>query len=148
VKKRAEEIGTLMAMPIARLTICEWIGTGKQDTVIEKPAWGQIERAIRALNNENLNDLYLEPEVGNSEIYLCIGGGAGRYVVSGAIYNERFPTMADPDKPADSKEELVVGGQTGDYPGNCVVDLETALRAAKDFYETGGFSHEINWVYL
>jgi len=39
----------------------------ERDTMIENPAWAEIESAIRALNNENLNGLYLQPEKNNTE---------------------------------------------------------------------------------
>jgi hypothetical protein len=41
---------------------------------------------------------------------------------------------------------LMVGGQTGDYPGNQVIDLQSALRAARSFYDAGGFGSDASWV--
>ncbi len=43
-----------------------------------------MEEAICALNNNNLNDLYLIPQVGDLEKFLGVGGGAGRYLVTGS----------------------------------------------------------------
>lgn len=124
-------------MPIEILTISEWIGASRKDTVLENPAWPDIEKAIRDLNNENLNDLYLQPTREDPETYLCVGGGNGRYIVSGSIRNEEFPTVVDVAKSSDTREQLVVGGQGGDYPSSWIVDLDTALHAAKLFFELG-----------
>jgi hypothetical protein len=40
----------------------------------------------------------------------------------------------------------VVGGQRGDYAANRVVDLQSALRAARSFYEAGVFGSDVSWV--
>lgn len=136
-------------MPIDILFIPEWNGRNKKDTVIENPTWHDIEEAIRALNNQNLNDIYLQPARENPETYLCIGGGGqGRYLVTGSINNEKFPTVVDTTKPPDIREQLVVGGQEGDYPGSWIVDLDTALRAAEVFFQSGDFSNDVNWQNL
>jgi len=71
--------------------------------------------------------------------YLAVGGGNGRYLVTGSIANERFPTVVDPAKSSDIREFLLVGGQEGDYPAHWILDLDTALRAAKHFYNTNLF---------
>jgi len=133
-------------MAIGLLTICEWKGAHKDDTEIRLPLWSAVEAAIRALDNCNLNDVYLQPDETNPETYLAIGGGAGRYIATGSVNNERFPTLVDPQRPAEPKVLLVVGGQEGDYPANWIVDLPTALRAARSFYDAGGFARDVNWV--
>jgi hypothetical protein len=135
-------------MAIDRLTVCDWSGRGKQDTVIDRPTWGDIEASIRALNNRNPNDLYLHPDALNSETYLCIGGGAGQYVASGSIDNECFPTLVDFQLPAEPRVTLVVGGQRSAFPGNYILDLESVLRAARSFYTTGGFGSDVEWVHV
>ena len=48
------------------------------DTVVEKPSWSDIESAIRAMNNGNLNDVYLDLE-SELETSLTIGGGSERW---------------------------------------------------------------------
>jgi metal-dependent hydrolase (beta-lactamase superfamily II) len=135
-------------MAIDRLTICDWTGRGKHDTVIDRPTWQDIEAAIGALNNRNLNDLYLQPDGSNPETYLCIGGGAGQYVVSGCVDNEYFPTLVDPQRPSEPRVALVVGGQLSAFPSHSIVDLESALLAARSFYTTGGFGGDVHWVHV
>lgn len=77
---------------------------------------------------------------------MCIGGGAGRYVVTGSIENQEFPTVVDAARAAEPSELLVVGGQSGQYPGNRVLDLASTLKAARRFYTTGRFDGGVAWV--
>ena len=133
-------------MAIELLTICEWVGPSMRATEVERPQWEAVDVAIRALDNASRNDIYLTPSKADPETYLAIGGGAGRYIVTGSIKNEEFPTVIDPVKGAEPVEVLVVGGQAGHYPGNWVLDLDTALRAARAFHSTGRFEGEVTWA--
>jgi hypothetical protein len=132
-------------MAIDLLTICEWAGRSVSHTEVQNPTWADVEQAIRSLNNSERNDLYLTPDKSDLETYLAVGGGDGRYLVTGSVANERFPTIVNLDKPSSPKELLLVGGQEGDYPANWIVDFETALHAAKVFYEAGAFAAGANW---
>ena len=123
-------------MAIQLLTICEWKGTGRIDHEAPDPTWEEIEKGIRALNNRDVNDVYLYADAENDEEFLCIGGGDGRYVVTGA-YEESFPTVVDPER--GGEELLVVGGQEGSYPSRMIVSLDVALRAARSYFESGTF---------
>lgn len=133
-------------MTIRRLVICDWQANGRRDTVIQSPSWPQIEAAIRSLNNRNLNDLYLEPEGGGEQTFLCIGGGSDHYIASGSVDGQRFPTLANRAADAGSKIDLIVGGQLGDYPANYVVDLASVLAAARSFFESGTFTGAVDWI--
>ena len=133
-------------MIIERLTVCEWTGGRRSDTEIDAPSWSDVEAAVRELNNRNLNDIYLCARDSHPETFLAIGGGAGQYIVSGAIEGEVFPTVIDPERSAEPRIRLMVGGQLGDYPGNYVIGLESALLAAKSYYDTGSFDGPIKWV--
>lgn len=64
-------------MKIRRLTICAWTGGNGTDTAIDTPSWPDIESAVRALNNRELNDIHMELEA-ITETFLSIGGG-GRW---------------------------------------------------------------------
>jgi hypothetical protein len=133
-------------MAIQNLTVCDWEGPAKRDIVIDSPTWSDVEGAIRALNNRNLNDIYLRPDNSNVETFLCVGGGDGQYIVSGSINSEFCPTLVDTERPAEPKAWLIVGGQAADYPNNWIVNLEAALKAAKAFYEDGGFTRRVKWT--
>jgi hypothetical protein len=98
-------------MTIQLLRICEWRGDRRIDHETPDPTWEEIEKAIRALNNRDVNDVYLCVEAENDEEFLCIGGGDGRYVVTGA-FEETFPTVVDPAR-CSGEEPLVVGGRRG-----------------------------------
>jgi hypothetical protein len=131
-------------MKVSRLTICDWHLDGRKDTVVERPSWSDIESAIRALNNSNLNDIHLELE-GQSDCFLTVGGGNGQYMVSGSVDAEFFPTLVDVSIPEEPHVDLIVGGQLGDYPGCYVVSLERALEATRSVAENGAFLPEVGW---
>jgi len=128
------------------LTVCEWLGRRRSDSEIAEPTWEQVEAAIRRLDNDRWNDVYLYPASSDTETYLCVGGGSGRYLVSGSIGNEVFPTVIDPANPAIEDVPLVVGGQEGLYPANWIVDLTTALGACKVYYDLGHPGGDITWI--
>lgn len=132
-------------MAIDVLTVCEWVNRSVNRTEVRNPSWPDVERAIRSLNNCGRNDLYLTPDENEPETYLAVGGGDGRYLVTGSVRNETFPTIVNPDKASSPKQLLLVGGQEGDYPANWIVDLESALHAASVFYEAGTFDAGANW---
>ena len=121
-----------------QLTTCIWSSTDCKTHDLANPAWEDVDRAIKALDGEDKNDLYLTPNAEVPETYLCVGGGNGEYVVSGSVEGERFPAVVIPDR-SDELVSLVVGGQLGEFPERFIVDLDTALTAAKAFYESGRF---------
>ena len=134
-------------MAIELLTVCEWNGPHMDRADILYPTWDQVEDAIRCLDEHDRNDLYLRPSASNPETYLAVGGGAGRYLVTGSIENERFPTVVKDGDGDGGCEILVVGGQSGDYPRNWIVDLDTALAATRSFFETGEFAGGgVTWI--
>jgi len=133
-------------MKIRRLTICDWQGLNRTDTVVERPSWIVIEAAIRAMNNANLNDVQLELD-SQENAFLTIGGGSDNYIVSGDLTGKSFPTLTNPKAAENSSIELMVGGQLGEYPAHCVVDLETALDAVRSVAENGSFDSHFFWIY-
>jgi hypothetical protein len=122
---------------IQLLRVCEWRGDRRIDHEAPDPTWEEVEKAIRTLNNRDVNDVYLSADAEDDEEFLCIGGGDGRYVVTGA-FEETFPTVVDPGR-GSGEEPLVVGGQEGSYPSRMIVSLDVALRAARSYYESGTF---------
>ena len=117
--------------------------------IVAHPTWEQVEAAIRQLDNEAFNDLYLLPDANDSETYLCVGGGGGRYVLAGVLAGDRFPTLIDPNRPAEPTQLIRVGGQEGDYPANVVHDLNTTLQAVHAFWASGSFNGEgLHWEEL
>jgi hypothetical protein len=132
---------------LARLTLCEWRGGRRSDHVVLHPSLADVEAAVRRLDNRAFNDLYLQPSAGDADTYLCVGGGAGSYLLAGSVGNQRFPTLVDPRLPAEPTELLFIGGQEGEYPRNWVHGLETALDTARIFWTAGGFDETgLSWV--
>ena len=132
-------------MKVRRLTICAWTDGNRTDTAMDTPSWPDIESAVRALNNRNLNDIHMELEE-IAETFLSVGGGAGQYIVSGSVDGKAFPVLIDASLPEEPRVDLLVGGQLGDYPRCCVVDLDHALRAVRSVAETGKFQEQIGWA--
>jgi hypothetical protein len=110
-----------------------------KSTDFPHPTWEQVEDSIRKLNERSHNDIYLHPDALNLETYLSVGGGSGRYLVTGSLDNERFPTAVRAVDEDGSRELLVVGGQSGHYPRNWILDIDLTLRAARSFFDTGEF---------
>jgi hypothetical protein len=126
-------------MPLAELRVFEWKGTGRAEQIIPRPPLKTVLAAVRALDGAAHNDLYLYPKPGSSHPYLCVGGGAGRYLLTGVLPGDRFPTLIDPSRPQLPKQPLRVGGQEGLYPRNWIHPLDVALRAVEEFWATGEF---------
>ena len=126
-------------MPLAELRVFEWKGTGRAEQIISRPSLETVVAAVRALDGAGHNDVYLYTRAGCGHPYLCIGGGAGRYLVTGMLPGERFPTLVDPARPELPKQPLRVGGQEGLYPHNWIHPLSVALRAVEQFWSTGEF---------
>jgi hypothetical protein len=52
---------------------------------------------------------------------------------------ESSPTFAPAPGAEGERERLLVAGNVGSFPRNWIAELDTALRAARSFYEAGGF---------
>ncbi len=132
---------------LERLMICDWSNKDRRELSVLEPSWAQIETAVRALNNHNLNDIYLTPLQSDPGTFLAIGGGDGRYLVTGAIGGKSFPTFVTRPSLDYSMVPLVVGGQLGEYPARWVVTLDRALSVARSFFDAGGFDCGVSWEY-
>jgi hypothetical protein len=132
-------------MAVESLTICDWSRIPR-DEVISDPSWADVEAAIRLLDNGARNDVYLKPLNSTEDTFLGVGGGAGRYIVTGSESGDRFPTLRNPVG-ADELVSLCVGGQLAEYPSRWVVDLDQALAAVRLFYQAGKFDCGIAWDY-
>jgi hypothetical protein len=126
-------------LPIALLRLSNWTRGRRSDREVSDPSLADVRDAIDALDGQERNDVYLVATATAPTPYLCVGGGAGRYLVTGVAAEDRFPTLVDPDGSAEPEVLLRVGGQDGAYPGNWIHTLETAMRAAEHFWETGQF---------
>ena len=126
------------AMSLAELRVFEWRGTGRTEQIITRPSLKAVLAAVRALDGAARNDIYLYPKAG-AHSYLCVGGGAGKYLLTGVLPGDRFPTLVDPARPELPKHPLRIGGQEGLYPRNWIHPLDVTLRAVEAFWNTGEF---------
>lgn len=125
---------------------CPCWRAGREDEVIERPSWSDIEKAIERLDGVDYNDLYLDRP--DDATWLAIGGGAGRYFVmltSAAQTDAESWLVACRDGEHGGTELLVVGGQPGNYPARQVVGIESAFLAARDYFATGEPSPALDW---
>lgn len=125
---------------LAELRIFEWRGTSRAEQFVARPPLKAVLAAVRGLDGAAHNDLYLYPKAGAINPYLCVGGGAGKYLLTGVLPGDRFPTLIDPSRPELPKQALRVGGQEGLYPRNWIHPLAVALRVVESFWNTGEFS--------
>jgi len=135
-----------VSMPVDLMKVCRWQANRGND-VVEHPTWDAIETAIRTLNNNDQDDLYLYLDAGDEETFLGVCGGDGRYFVSGSD-DAGYPTLLDESKDESEMEDIVIGGQDSEVPANQIVDLSAALAAARDFYDAGGFTGKAKWHYI
>jgi hypothetical protein len=116
--------------------------------VVADPQWIDIETAIRRLNDAERNDVYLHALKGDEELtWLSVGGGAGKYLVTGSQNDERFPILENPSGSETEMVSLCVGGQGVEYPARFIVDLDSALDAVRRFFIAGDFDCGVAWHY-
>lgn len=115
------------------------------------PDWEQIEAAIRALDGDARTDVALRASNENpaDTPHMMIGGGNdGRYIVYATYDGRRLFDLhrSDAGSPTDEEDmRVVAGGQEGIYHAREVVDLATALVAARAFALGGELASELNW---
>ena len=124
---------------LAELRIIEWKGTSYTEQVVTRPPLKTVLTAVRGLDGAAHNDIYLYPKARTSNSYLCVGGGGGKYLLTGVLPGDRFPTLIDPGRQELPKEAVRVGGQQGLYPRNWIHSLDVALRTVEEFWNTGEF---------
>jgi hypothetical protein len=135
-------VATTMELRCPRST---W-ASGQEEEVVQEPSWRDVEAAIRRLDGEEYNDVYLERP--DERKWLAVGGGSGRYFVMLTIEAhtpDESWLVACSEGGDEAVESLVVGGQPGNYPARQVVPLELALDAAKAFYATGEPALMLRW---
>lgn len=118
---------------------------------VAHPDWEQIEAAIRALDGDTRTDVALRASNENpaDTPHMMIGGGnEGRYVVYATYDGRRLFDLLRADADSDSDDEdmrVVAGGQEGIFHAREVVDLTTALAAARAFALDGELASGLNW---
>src|SRR5690349_18032811 len=112
-------------------------GPNGNETTVTNPSWGAAESILRELDGERNDSVALDS---SGDSYMGISGGRdGCYVVAGFLegFGSFICANGSEGRPA---QDVVVAGDFNTYASENVVDLETAVRAAKVFFETGGLA--------
>jgi hypothetical protein len=126
----------------ATLMTDAWEGVHANNQSLSGATWTEVEDALRALDGRKHTQVVVRLEDGSSAI---VGGGDGRYNVCLETADDRYLTLRNDDAPEDAVEELIAGGQKGDYPARIVVGLEPAVQAVRTFYESGEADAGLDW---
>jgi hypothetical protein len=119
-----------------------WVSRADKGRTLDRPSWEGIERAVRQLNGNERTSLILKRD---EETHKSIEGGPDRYSVVVLTENRHGPFyLIDPSK-SDAEIMLVVGGQSIDTPERMTVPLETILKAARVFSESGELEKSLAW---
>jgi len=103
---------------------------------------------IRQLDGRAYTQVVLE---GDGKALLIGGGNDGRYNVvlavniDEAFYNLLNPAACADTELANTELKVVTGGQAGLFPTRQCVDLETTLKAAAVFFDTGKMAQDLVW---
>ena len=117
-------------------------GSADNSRIIPNPTWTQVETELRSLNGR-LNDSICLDSTGKS--YMGIAGGAqDRYFVGGHLEGSGSFKCSSGKKNGPPLE-VVVDGDYNIYPSRNVVDLETAIVAARFFFERGALAEQLEW---
>jgi hypothetical protein len=118
-----------------------WEGQRCFDTRLQRPSWEIVERAIRSLDANRHTCVSL---LGDNDCLFVVGGGAGRFVLSASPNEDTHLTALNLSAPL-SQVELTIGGQTGIYMAQMVVDEAQAIQAARTFCESNTLEPSLTW---
>jgi hypothetical protein len=119
-----------------------WQGPKNETNLVSDPSWDDIESAIRDLDGNVHTIVGLQAD---GEAHLVIGGGScGRYIVYATFDNVHFSALSS-GQAVQSKVPLCIGGEIGDYKDNLIVDIASALCAARPFAESGQLGPALPW---
>jgi hypothetical protein len=135
---------------VERMLAPRWRGRGCDEHELERPSWDDVEAAIRRLDQGEHNDLYLVNGEGAGDTFegatvLGIWGGAGSYYVSVSGPGVLDACATSPERSPDVTQQVVGGGQRVGFPSDEVVDLATALAAARAFFADGSLAKGLHW---
>jgi len=124
-------------MTVNLLVTDHWVGRLNDLQYNDSANWDTIEAAIRRLDGRQYTEASIEKieeesDANEGEVCLSVGGGPQRFlVIFRAQDGSEF--LSAQGEPAAGTIELVIGGQSADFPTNVTVDLESALELARHF---------------
>lgn len=128
---------------IRKISTEEWRRNRNYPTIKQVQNWQEVELAIKDLNGESRTFVTLEK---NDEILMGIGGGDTCYVVYITFDNQSFQYLVNTSVlNIPTLIQLTIGGQELFYDTSRCVNLETALKAAKTFAESGEVDESLKW---
>lgn len=106
----------------------------------------RLKKEILGLDGKSRTCVTMGPDEDNPDESLMIGGGEnGLYMVVLTYDNETFHTLIDSTKDKNDYIEVVVAGQTGEYPAYQFVRLGKVLRAVEYYATNGKMLEDLEW---
>jgi len=106
----------------------------------------RIKQEILGLDGNKKTCVTMGPDEDNPDELLMIAGGEnGLYMVVLTYDNETFYTLIDSTKDKNDYIEMIVAGQTGEYPEYQFVRLGKVLRAAEYYATYGKKLEDLEW---
>lgn len=113
---------------------------------IVRPEWRDVEAAIRALNrfHQPFVHLFLDQPLLEYD-YMSVIGGAGAYWVGATVGSQdMLCLLGNPD--GSEMVKLWTSDQGFQASARHVVELDTALKAARYFLENGTYDPSLAWA--
>jgi hypothetical protein len=123
------------------------IGLGTDDSRVEKPTWEEIRAAILALDNDKFGVVNLTRVWGGYPGMIIAGGtnsDFSGYVCT--LYDKSRDEFTLAGTGSDDVYEIVVGGQSSDYPSIVVSTRDDVLTAAETFARYGRRDERFQWL--
>jgi hypothetical protein len=128
---------------IGRVVEMSWDAFSGKDGVVRRPTWADVEARIRALDTPEYSMVVLRAV---NEDTLTVAGDAehGMLVFVSDPRGHHY-VLAPPDR-RKGKKEIVIGFQPGGYANRILVDVDTAFKVARSFFQTGRADESVEWT--
>ncbi len=119
-------------------------GDGRQHgQQLQNPSWEEVEQCVRQLDGVRRTEVLISHRGDDVFLGVC-GGASGRYYVGVRTADEEnLAVVGHPD--AQGEVVMLTGGQEVRYPSRFLVDLETAIRVAKHYFEQSTLTTDVAW---
>ncbi len=111
--------------------------------LVPYPDWHDVENALRSMDGEMLNEVYLE--LSDDNALMAGGGNGGRYVVAHLPDNSGVTSFMLTDLSQQGPPVEVMVSQASEYPAEWCVDLPHVLKAFEHFFQTGQRTEDQCW---